>query len=366
VHPPLARLLTAACARLAGIPAADLLAGKPEVALRIVPLLLGALLVPLGYVLLRGLGSSRRVAALGALFVLADNALLVESRLDLPEPFLLFFGLGALTAFVTSRLRVGLARLAWLGVSALLAGCAVSVKWTGASALGIILVTWVWDQRRRPRPTRRMTVEGAMLIMLPAAVYVGAFAVHFRLLTQSGGSPDRIMSPAFQATLVGNPRYDPAAHVAFTTKLVGIHCAMMRGNATLRGVEHAGASPWYTWPIMRHPIGYWSTNPLVRHEPIIILLGNPLVWWGSLAVVAAAIVKVIRRRRRLGDQTFAFCFLLGGYPLNFLPFAAITRVMFLYHYLFALVLLALTAAVALGAFAGWDSDDEHEFAFSTR
>jgi dolichyl-phosphate-mannose--protein O-mannosyl transferase len=40
--------------------------------------------------------------------------------------------------------------------------------------------------------------------------------------------------------------------------------------------------------------------------------------------------------------------------------------MFLYHYLFALVLLALTAAVALGAFAEWDSDDEDQFTFSTR
>jgi dolichyl-phosphate-mannose-protein mannosyltransferase len=105
VHPPLARLLTAAVARLAGMSGADLLAGKSEVALRIVPALLGALLVPLGYVLLRELVSSRRVAGLGALFVLEDNALLVESRLDLPEPFLLFFEISALTAFVASRLR---------------------------------------------------------------------------------------------------------------------------------------------------------------------------------------------------------------------------------------------------------------------
>ena len=52
-------------------------------------------------------------------------------------------------------------------------------------------------------------------------------------------------------------------------------------------------------------------------------------------------------------------FLLGGFLLNFLPFIAIRRVMYLYHYLFALVWLMLLAVMSLGALGctasrGWN------------
>src|SRR3954469_10470483 len=70
VHPPLGKLLYAAEARLFHIPASVLLAGQPAVALRMLPALLGLLIVPLVYVLLRQLGAARRVATLAAFVVL--------------------------------------------------------------------------------------------------------------------------------------------------------------------------------------------------------------------------------------------------------------------------------------------------------
>ena len=37
-----------------------------------------------------------------------------------------------------------------------------------------------------------------------------------------------------------------------------VHREMEAGNRALERVTNAGASPWYTWPSMRHPIGYWQ------------------------------------------------------------------------------------------------------------
>src|SRR5215472_18767866 len=59
VHPPLANLLFAGVARIAGVPAATLLSDAPVPVLRILPALCGTLLVPLGYAMLRELGASR-------------------------------------------------------------------------------------------------------------------------------------------------------------------------------------------------------------------------------------------------------------------------------------------------------------------
>src|SRR5262249_52383307 len=47
-HPPLANLLFAAVARIAGVPAATLLSDAPAPGLRVLPALCGTLLVPLG------------------------------------------------------------------------------------------------------------------------------------------------------------------------------------------------------------------------------------------------------------------------------------------------------------------------------
>src|SRR5262249_24661309 len=76
VHPPLANLLYAAVARIAGIPAATLLGGAPAPVLRVLPALCGTLLIPLGYILMRQLEATRRVATLGGIALLCENALL--------------------------------------------------------------------------------------------------------------------------------------------------------------------------------------------------------------------------------------------------------------------------------------------------
>ena len=375
VHPPLGRLLYAAAARLLHVSAASLLQLAPAPMLRILPAAVGSALVPLVYILLRQLGASRRVATLGAVALLCDNALLVISRFILIDIFLIVFGLAAIVAFLAARTRVGGARWTFLAASATLAGAALSVKWTGASALGVVLAAWFSDAvlalRARSWKAQGFLVsklaEGALLVAIPVAVYLGAFAIHFAVLTHSGPG-DAYMSPAFRAQLPGTAEFNPLApHLSFWTKLGEVNDATGRGNDQLRWVTNPGSSPWYTWPIMKHPFMLWSGRPDAEGtRGTIHLLGNPLVWWAGLGGLLIGIVGFAARRERFAGREFGFFLLLGALLLNYLPFIAIRRIMYLYHYLFALTLLVAFSAYSVGTLAGWMDDDEHPWRFASR
>jgi dolichyl-phosphate-mannose-protein mannosyltransferase len=366
VHPPLGNLLYAGFARLLHISGEQLLRADPTPVLRLLPATFGTLSVALIYVLVRELGAGRRVALLGGLAALLDNGLLVESRFILLDGFLIFFGLLAVVVFLAARQRDGRSRWLLLGACAFLAGCALSVKWTGASALGVILAAWFADAVVRRDSMRRVVREGLVLVTVPIAVYIGSFAAHFALLDRTG--PDEIfMSSAFQQSLIGSSDYNPVVHVSLFAKLRDVHRAMLIGNESLEHATHGGASPWYTWLIMKHPMGWWEPLP----EPpgrrtMIILVGNPVVWWGALAGVLIGLAMFVAERERFRGREFAFCLLLGAALLNILPFAAIRRIMFLYHYLFGLTFMISLAAFSTGVLAGWIGDDDRLWSFPSR
>ena len=338
VHPPLGKLMMAGAAKLLGIPGLVLATEQPAPLLRVLPALAGTLLIPLLYLLLRELGSGRRTATLGALFALADNALLVESRLIFPDMILLFFGVLALYAYAVARRKAGSARMVWIAGAAAAAGIAVSIKWTGLSALGLIGVVWLLEAwRDRRSGWRRPVTELAMLVAIPVAIYAGSFAVHFALLPHGR---------------VGEAR-------PFVQDFFSLNREMQAINAGWATSTHPGASPWYTWPIAKHSLGYWSQiDAVAGTERWIVLFANPAVWWSVLFGAAGVIVALARGARSLVTKRQVLAVLGAGYVVNFLPFAFIERPMFLYHYLFALVYSLLFATVGIGALAGWDGDDD--------
>jgi len=93
---------------------------------------------------------------------------------------------------------------------------------------------------------------------------------------------------------------------------------------------------------MRKPIFYWvkSQDGL---SASIYLVGNPMVWWSSsLSVVLSVILLAFKKiRKKLSPGIYL---LLVGYLVNLLPFVAIHRVAFLYHYLTSLVFAILILA----------------------
>lgn len=366
VHPPLGKLLYALTAWVSGVRGDALLAGASTPSLRVLPAFVGALLVPTFWWLLRELGATRKVAAVGAAMVLFDHFTLVLSRFVLLDILLLWCGIAALGAFLKARRTTGAGRWAWLSAAALLAGAAVSIKWTGLATVGMIGALWLLDvARATPRRMVRIAGEGALLAALPSAVYVGAFAVHFALLPNDGAGT-ALMPPAFAATRVGNPSYHADARMGFAAELGSLHRAMMAANRRLETVPQPGASSWYTWPIAKHRLWIWQdAGPAPGTTRQIELLGNPVLWYGVIAAIVLCAGAAARGRVRLGRHHYALGVLAMGYAMNVAPFALISRPMYLYHYTFGLLFSVAFASFALAIMAGEDADDRAPWEFTS-
>ncbi len=352
VHPPLANQIFALAAKLFGVPVATLAGPHPAPVLRVVPALAGTLIIPVFYLLLRRLGASRRLATLGGALLLLDNALLVESRVLVPDSMLVLFGLSAVTVFLSARRRTGRARTWRLAAAALFAGLAVTTKWTGLSALGLIGAIWLYDARRSRAGRWSMVREGALLLAIPVALYTSAFAVHFAWMTRSG--PGAIfMSGAFKATLVGSPNYRPDAHLSFAHKFWELNSAMRQEDAALVGIANVSASPWYSWPLIQHAIGFWAGPVLPDgRRATIFLEGNPMVWYGIPLALLMAGVGLVRRREQARAWREPVAILGAAYLMNFLPFILIHRLMYQYSYFMAFVYSLALAVIAVGAWTG--------------
>jgi dolichyl-phosphate-mannose-protein mannosyltransferase len=175
------------------------------------------------------------------------------------------------------------------------------------------------------------------------------------------------MSRAFQMTLIGNPQYSPTARLTFLDKFIDLNRAMKDSEASLKTATHPYGSKWYTWPIMLRPVYYWQSDHTSANgaQGNIYLTGNPIVWWGILIVIATGAVASRKALSRLKPHRFALSILALGYVMNFLPFSRIVRVMFLYHYFFALIYSLAFAAILLGSVAGWNTDKTHPWRFSS-
>lgn len=340
IHPPLGKLIIGGFAKLFSFEPAfsfgsigDAFPDDTYLALRFLPTLAGFLLAPVIFLLVLELGLSVPAAFLAGTLIGLDNALLTQSRLILLDSFLLLFGFGAILSY--TRWRNGASKWHLLAAGSL-AGAAASIKWTALTFLAIIgamEIAHLWRDRKGTA-RRRLKEVAVSLVGAPLAVYVLAFTVHFALLPNSGPG-DAFMTPSFQKTLVGNQynNREDISSAGLAEKFMGLNREMYRSNQRL-SATHPYSSAWYTWPVMARPIFYW-----VKDTSRIYLIGNPVVWFGSTAAVLAALWLAVRRR---ADALLPV--LLGGFAMNFLPFAGIGRVMFLYHYFTALIFAVLIGA----------------------
>lgn len=363
-HPPLVKLLFGFFAAIFHISPIQGM-HTPETILRVLPALAGSLLIPLLYLFIRQLGGSRRTATLGALCALCDNALLVESRFILTDSFLLAFGVGALVAWLAARKHTGWTARTYYLLGAFLAGCCVATKWTGLTILALLVGVAVYDtfQRWQHKQQTFSWMQCIALGFVPLLVYCGAFVIHFSLLPNSGQG-DAFMPADFQQTLHGNRNYNPSSHMPFIIKLIETQVAAVQSEQSLENVTHPYSSPWYTWPIEWKPVYYWSQT--YGHTIAnIVLLGNPVVWWGTALTIclgcSSALVYWLKRQSKVVRQSTwlkQYLFLAAAYAINWLPFGQIHRAMFLYHYLFALLFAITLTVILLGNWLGWNNNPD--------
>ncbi|KAJ5059623.1 Dolichyl-phosphate-mannose-protein mannosyltransferase-domain-containing protein [Bipolaris maydis] len=228
VHPPLGKLLFAFAGWVVGYKGEFLFENigdsyitnkVPYVAYRAMPASLGALTVPIVFMIMWESGYSLPACVTAAGLMLLDNAHIGQTRLILLDASLIFF----MALSVLSYIRFYKERHApfgqkwwkWLLLTGINLSCVISIKYVGVFtffSIGVPVLIDLWDlmdvNRRQGALTlvefgKHFVARLVGLLIVPFFLYLFWFQVHFAILTRSGPGDD-FMTPEFQETLSDN------------------------------------------------------------------------------------------------------------------------------------------------------------------
>ncbi|KAJ2312807.1 Dolichyl-phosphate-mannose--protein mannosyltransferase 4 [Coemansia sp. RSA 2704] len=244
IHPPCAKMMIALGGWLVGYDGhflfekigMDYMAnGVPYIMLRAWVAAWGAALPPLVYMIMAESGYSVAASLLAALLVTFDNALVTQGRLILLDNIMIFFMLAAVYSYVRFyKLRYrafGAQWWSWLVATGVMLGCAVSCKMVGLltmTLVGSAVLCDLWriiDIRRgttMAQFARHFAARVFALIVVPFAVYLGFFYVHFAVLTHTGPG-DGYHTAKFQMQLIDNPMTKSSFDVYFGDEIAFRH-----------------------------------------------------------------------------------------------------------------------------------------------
>lgn len=221
VHPPLGKMLVGFSGFLAGYNGSfDFNSGElyPEyvdyVKMRLFNAAFSALCVPLAYYTAKNIGFSIPTVWLFTILVLFENSYATLGKFILLDSMLLFFTIASFFCFVTyhkQRSRPFTRKWwKWMLLTGISLGCAISVKMVGLfviTLVGIYVVGELWiflgDKSMSWKTyILHWLARIICLIIVPFAVFLLCFKVHFDLLSHSG-TGDANMPSLFQANLAG-------------------------------------------------------------------------------------------------------------------------------------------------------------------
>ncbi|KAK9459497.1 Dolichyl-phosphate-mannose-protein mannosyltransferase-domain-containing protein [Lipomyces oligophaga] len=301
VHPPLAKLLITLAGWMSGFDGSfdfkdigkDYLEpGVPYVAMRMLPAVLGVLVVPLTFMTLKAQGCSSISCTMGSFLIIFENALATQSRFILLDSPLVFFT--ALTAYAWANFENQKAfSKAWywyLFLSGLSLGATVSVKWVGLFTIawvGLCTISGLWDllgdlSVSPAQYLKHFAWRAVFLIGVPIFFYLGIFAIHFLCLVNPGDG-DGFMSSEFQATLNNKGMADMPADVAYGSKITLRHLNTQGGYLHSHDHLYPGGSQQQQITLYPHKDhnNMWSVEnttvpetPFEESEPVFLKHGD--------------------------------------------------------------------------------------------
>ncbi|HYM49962.1 MAG TPA: phospholipid carrier-dependent glycosyltransferase [Candidatus Limnocylindrales bacterium] len=331
-EPPLAKLIIALGIKLFGF---------NSFGWRVMSALFGTAVVPLMYLLARQLVPIRFFAIAAGFLTTFDGLMFVESRTAVIDIFPIAFIVAAYLLFHL-HVRAGTPfRQRWtIVVTALLLGLGLAAKWTALAAYGTVVVLLcglLW--RRVVRYDRRTGgVAILSLALLPAIVYLLSFTQYLTV----HHSLDAFVEPPLGLS----PLHFDLGNA--WQSLVNFHRWTFNYHYTLRA-PHPYYSPWFSWPALYRPVAYYYQSAGLGADHFtgqnlvaeIFNLGNPVIWWASIAALVTCGALAVWRR------SYAAIFILVAFFAAWLPFSRVPRGLFLYHMLGGLPLMILALALVL-------------------
>jgi dolichyl-phosphate-mannose--protein O-mannosyl transferase len=369
-HPPLGKLLMTL-----GI----LAWGDTPLGWRFMSAVFGALGLGAVYLLGLRLTGQRLVALVAATLTLVDGLYFVESRTGVIDIFGTVFMIVAFIAcyaFVTAppdRVRTPLLLLG------LFMGLAIATKWNAVYPAVLLGALAVW------RTYVLMPLLMRRIVIALAALGTLAGIIVFPLLREASGLIIVLIVTALIAwqlvLLIVAPQQQtppPDAHDALVQHLIWVPLALVvlplalylasyipffaMGHtiAQLRELQwqmyyyhshlvatHPYASKWYEWPAVWRPVYYAQTLGPNGISANTYANGNPLLYWCYLPATLYVTVRWWLARHP------ALPVLLIGFFGQWLPWALIPRLAYIYHFLPASIFGTLAVAVAVNDLWRW-------------
>jgi dolichyl-phosphate-mannose--protein O-mannosyl transferase len=389
-HPPLARMILYYGMKLFNPNAADLLNANQLQnkvdnyktplnlqGIRFFPKVFGSLLPPLIFLLVYEIVNWRRrkrnvqpslagylIPLVVGLMVAFENMLIVESRYALLSQIMLFFMfLACYFAILYYKFRrdteVYSRLLAFKGVAlwlttAFVVGLAVSVKWLALAIVPFVVIfMWFADFRFSQfksiwRKIALASVNILIVAYLAFIVHLGVYFWHFNKIQHYSPAADEV-TETYKDDLQNGTN-----NTSFWTKFMDWQRLEHKYEAGVPALDYSKSdeigSMWITWPIMARPINYYWERDDQGVLRTIVLIGNPVVWVMGLAGIIFLSALGIGRLFGKNGFTAKHFTIVMLYFANWLPYALITRVMYLYHYMPALVVSIIAWGVVMHDF----------------
>jgi len=209
-------------------------------------------------------------------------------------------------------------------LTGLFLGLAVATRWSAAYPAALIAGTVVWRlyglrrASRVKRPKARVLVGlkqhrawvPVAIIALPFVIYWLAYVPFFSV----GHGFDQFLE--------------------LQRQIYGYHTGLE--------VTHAYGSPWWSWPLALRPVRYVGAHTVTQLYRLDSG-GNPLHFWAFVAAVAIVCRQLWAKR-----DTATLVVLCIGFLGQWLPWALVGRVTFLYHFTPAVPFVCLAVGMLVG------------------
>ena len=305
-HPPLGKVFIAASVRVFGM---------SPFAWRLPGTIFGILMIPLLYAFARKMFRSNNMGLFVAFIFTFDFMLFSQTRLATIDTYVTFFVL-AMYYFMYLYVR-GISSnnlkksLILLSVCGAMMGLAIASKWQGVyGALGLPILFFpalnkLYD-RDKFQAKATFLACFAIFIFLPLIIYSLSYIPFVR--AYSGTEANSFLKIVWDNQV----------------SMFNYHSGLI--------AEHPFASPWWQWPIMTRPLFQYQTVISSTVRQGMSSIGNPAVWWFGIFAAGYAIYRFAKSGFNLKGSNRDLVFLLIAYAAQFLPWALVTRLTFIYHY----------------------------------
>ncbi|MBN1761709.1 MAG: glycosyltransferase family 39 protein [Methanomicrobia archaeon] len=212
-------------------------------------------------------------------------------------------------------------------------GLGFSVKWTALFGLIAVLTLVAVSniQTKRPLLSDSKTILAGLLVS--AAIYIATY-IPYMLAGEGHGLIDIHRLPLYIGYLA---EYLTSGTISISPldslTVFDLQLRMFGYHASIEAT-HPYSSPWWSWPLMLKPLWMYSNTLLGGKVSTIVLMGNPALWWGSIPALILIGALFVRNtiKKVEHERNFVFLFILVPFLLQWLSYALISRILFIYHF----------------------------------